>query len=70
MARSGAGEDFVEHPLAVAGILADLRLDTTTLEAALLHDTVEDTDGHPRRIEEQFGDEVAGSSTASRNSTA
>ena len=39
-----SGEDFIEHPLAVAQILADLGLDTTTLEAALLHDTVEDTD--------------------------
>ena len=39
-----SGEDFVEHPLAVANILADLRLDTTTLVAALLHDTVEDTE--------------------------
>ena len=39
-----SGEDFIEHPLAVATILADLHLDTTTLEAALLHDTVEDTD--------------------------
>ena len=66
-----SGEDFVEHPLSVAGILADLRLDTTTLEAALLHDTVEDTDGHPR------GDRGASSatrspasSTGSRSSTA
>ena len=39
-----SGEPFIEHPLAVAAILADLGLDTTTLEAALLHDTVEDTD--------------------------
>ena len=33
-----SGEDFIEHPVAVTAILADLRLDTTTLEAALLHD--------------------------------
>ncbi len=39
-----SGAPFIEHPLAVAEILADLRLDTTTLTAALLHDTVEDTD--------------------------
>ena len=49
-----SGEPFIEHPLAVAQILADLRLDTTTLEAALLHDTVEDTavtlDRRPRGV--------------------
>ncbi len=54
-----SGEDFIEHPLAVAGILADLRLDTTTLEAALLHDTVEDTEVTIEVIEDEFGDEVA-----------
>ncbi len=37
------GEDFVEHPLAVAIILADLGMDLATLQAALLHDVVEDT---------------------------
>src|SRR5215470_16010326 len=39
-----SGEEFVEHPLHVARILADLGLDAQTLAAALLHDTVEDTD--------------------------
>ena len=59
-ARSAlSGEDFIEHPLAVADILADLRLDSTTLEAALLHDTVEDTAVTLDDIEEEFGDEVA-----------
>jgi GTP pyrophosphokinase len=53
-----SGEDFIEHPLAVAHVLADLRLDTITLEAALLHDTVEDTPITLERIEEEFGDEV------------
>jgi GTP diphosphokinase / guanosine-3',5'-bis(diphosphate) 3'-diphosphatase len=53
-----SGEDFVEHPLAVAGILADLRLDTTSLVAALLHDTVEDTDVSLDQLEEEFGPEV------------
>jgi GTP diphosphokinase / guanosine-3',5'-bis(diphosphate) 3'-diphosphatase len=38
--RRRSGEDFITHPVAVTSILADLRLDTTTLEAALLHDTV------------------------------
>jgi GTP diphosphokinase / guanosine-3',5'-bis(diphosphate) 3'-diphosphatase len=54
-----SGEPFVEHPLAVATILAELHLDTTTLTAALLHDTVEDTDVGLVQLEEEFGDEVA-----------
>jgi GTP diphosphokinase / guanosine-3',5'-bis(diphosphate) 3'-diphosphatase len=54
-----SGEPFIEHPLAVAEILADLRLDTTTLTAALLHDTVEDTEVTLGRIQQGFGDDVA-----------
>jgi GTP pyrophosphokinase len=54
-----SGEDFIEHPLAVAQILADLGLDTTTLEAALLHDTVEDTDVSVSDLESEFGPEVS-----------
>jgi GTP pyrophosphokinase len=54
-----SGEEFIEHPLAVARILADLGLDTTTLQAALLHDTVEDTDVTLDALEVEFGHEVA-----------
>jgi GTP pyrophosphokinase len=54
-----SGEDFITHPVAVTDILADLRLDTTTLEAALLHDTVEDTAVTLGDIDEEFGGEVA-----------
>jgi GTP pyrophosphokinase len=54
-----SGEDFIQHPLAVAQILADLGLDTTTLEAALLHDTVEDTDVSVAELDAEFGPEVA-----------
>jgi GTP diphosphokinase / guanosine-3',5'-bis(diphosphate) 3'-diphosphatase len=54
-----SGEPYVRHPLAVAEILADLRLDTTTLTAALLHDTVEDTPIGLGDIEAEFGNEVA-----------
>ncbi|MGZ4131638.1 MAG: RelA/SpoT family protein [Actinomycetota bacterium] len=54
-----SGEPFIEHPLAVAGILAELHLDTTTLQGALLHDTVEDTELPLEAIEEEFGDDVA-----------
>src|SRR6202165_419657 len=53
------GEPYVEHPLAVAGILADLRLDVDTLAAAVLHDTVEDTHVTRDNIREGFGDQVA-----------
>ncbi len=54
-----SGEDFITHPVAVTEILADLRLDTTTLEAALLHDTVEDTQVTMQDIEDGFGPDVA-----------
>jgi GTP pyrophosphokinase len=57
--RRLSGEEFIQHPLAVAGILADLGLDTTTLQAALLHDTVEDTDVTVEQLEREFGPEVA-----------
>jgi GTP pyrophosphokinase len=53
------GEPYVEHPLAVACILANLRLDTDTLAAALLHDTVEDTHITRENIRDGFGDQVA-----------
>jgi GTP diphosphokinase / guanosine-3',5'-bis(diphosphate) 3'-diphosphatase len=55
-----SGEEFIEHPLAVARIAAQLHLDTTSLEAALLHDTVEDTPVTLAQLDEQFGGEVAG----------
>ncbi|MEW6059092.1 MAG: bifunctional (p)ppGpp synthetase/guanosine-3',5'-bis(diphosphate) 3'-pyrophosphohydrolase [Actinomycetota bacterium] len=54
-----SGDDFISHPLAVAQILADLGLDTTTLVVALLHDTVEDTEVTLEQIDEGFGPEVA-----------
>jgi guanosine-3',5'-bis(diphosphate) 3'-pyrophosphohydrolase len=54
-----SGEPYIEHPLAVAGILADLHLDSDTLAAAILHDTVEDTDVSLDDIREQFGAQVA-----------
>jgi GTP pyrophosphokinase len=54
-----SGEPFITHPLAVAQILADLGTDTTTLVAALLHDTVEDTSYTLGALERDFGSEVA-----------
>ncbi|HEY8415843.1 MAG TPA: HD domain-containing protein, partial [Thermaerobacter sp.] len=57
--KRASGCDFIEHPLAVALILAELELDVTTLVAALLHDTVEDTPVTLEQVEAEFGSEVA-----------
>jgi GTP pyrophosphokinase len=54
-----SGDPYITHPLAVATILAELGMDTTTLVAALLHDTVEDTDYSLDRLRRDFGEEVA-----------
>src|SRR5271165_4766028 len=54
-----SGEPYLSHLLEVAHILADMRMDATTLTAALLHDVVEDTEFPLSRIEERFGAEVA-----------
>jgi GTP diphosphokinase / guanosine-3',5'-bis(diphosphate) 3'-diphosphatase len=54
-----SGEEYITHPLAVARTLAELGMDTTTLVAALLHDTVEDTAYDLRTLAEDFGGEVA-----------
>lgn len=54
-----SGEPYVAHPLAVADIVADLKLDVPSLCAALLHDVVEDTDTSIGEIRDRFGDLVA-----------
>ena len=54
-----SGDPYITHPLAVATILADLGMDTTTLVAALLHDTVEDTPYTLENATTDFGEEVA-----------
>ncbi|HET9740322.1 MAG TPA: bifunctional (p)ppGpp synthetase/guanosine-3',5'-bis(diphosphate) 3'-pyrophosphohydrolase [Solirubrobacteraceae bacterium] len=58
--RRKSGEDFIVHPVGVAKICAGMRLDTETLCAALLHDTVEDTSASLDEVRDAFGDEVAG----------
>jgi guanosine-3',5'-bis(diphosphate) 3'-pyrophosphohydrolase len=58
--RRKSGEEFITHPVGVAKICAGMRLDTETLCAALLHDTVEDTSASLAEVRETFGDEVAG----------
>ncbi|MGP4019954.1 RelA/SpoT family protein [Saccharopolyspora sp. 5N708] len=54
-----SGDPYITHPLAVATILAELGMDTTTLVAGLLHDTVEDTDYALEKLGAEFGEEVA-----------
>src|SRR4030095_6385733 len=54
-----SGQPFIAHPLAVANIVADLGMDATSVVAALLHDTVEDTSMTLEEVEQQFGVEVA-----------
>lgn len=53
------GDPYILHPLAVAEILADMEIDTTTITASLLHDVVEDTEYMLEDIERIFGKEVA-----------
>ena len=55
-----SGEEFISHSIAVAQILAEQLLDSTSIAAALLHDVVEDSDVSTGDIEREFGSEVAG----------
>jgi GTP pyrophosphokinase len=54
-----SGEEYITHPVAVSEILAQLGLNTTTIVASLLHDTVEDTPYSLEQLRSDFGDEVA-----------
>jgi len=58
--RRASGEPYLTHPLQVAGIIADLRLDVPSVATGLLHDTVEDTLVTLAQVEERFGAEIAG----------
>jgi GTP pyrophosphokinase len=57
--RRRSGEDFIVHPVGVARICAGMRLDTETLCAALLHDTVEDTSASIEEVRARFGEQIA-----------
>ena len=57
--KRASGEAYFNHPLEVAAILADMKLDDATIAAALLHDTVEDTEATHQEITEKFGPEIA-----------
>jgi GTP diphosphokinase / guanosine-3',5'-bis(diphosphate) 3'-diphosphatase len=54
-----SGDEFITHPVGVAQVCAGMRLDTETLCAALLHDTVEDTSASLEDVREEFGEEIA-----------
>jgi len=58
--KRASGDPYFSHPLEVAGILTDLKLDDATIIAALLHDTIEDTRATRAQIEKQFGKEIGG----------
>jgi guanosine-3',5'-bis(diphosphate) 3'-pyrophosphohydrolase len=57
--RRASGEPYLTHPLQVASIIADMRLDVASVATGLLHDTVEDTLATLPEIEERFGSEIA-----------
>ncbi|MFM8328688.1 MAG: HD domain-containing protein, partial [Actinomycetales bacterium] len=54
-----SGDPYITHPVAVAEILAELGLDPNTIAAALLHDTVEDTNYSQEQLRIEFGEEIA-----------
>ena len=53
-----SGEPYLQHPIAVAGVLTSLKTDITAIVAALLHDTLEDTVATPDELEKEFGKDV------------
>ena len=57
--RRRSGEDFVVHPVGVARIVGEMRLDTDTVAAAILHDVVEDTNASNETLIDAFGEDVA-----------
>ncbi len=59
MQRRVEGSPYIEHPLFVASLLADMKMDVATIAAGLLHDTVEDTHITVKDIKENFGKEIA-----------
>jgi guanosine-3',5'-bis(diphosphate) 3'-pyrophosphohydrolase len=57
--KRASGEPYIIHPLEVAEVLAEMKLDATAIAAGLLHDSVEDTPATNEEIEASFGDQVA-----------
>src|SRR5580692_6518386 len=58
--KRASGDPFFSHPLEVAAILTDLKLDEATIIAAVLHDTIEDTNATRDEIDTIFGPEIGG----------
>ncbi|MEA2856437.1 MAG: diphosphokinase / guanosine-3,5-bis(diphosphate) 3-diphosphatase, partial [Methylobacteriaceae bacterium] len=56
--KRASGDPYLTHPLEVAAILTDLRLDDATIVAAVLHDTIEDTASTREEIDQSFGPEI------------
>jgi len=56
--KRASGEPFVLHPLEVALVLAEMKLDSTAIAAGLLHDAIEDTEAEAKEIRAKFGDQV------------
>ena len=57
--KRDAGDPYIIHPVAVASILTELKLDSATITTGLLHDTIEDTKATYQTVEKEFGKEVA-----------
>ncbi|HSH44073.1 MAG TPA: bifunctional (p)ppGpp synthetase/guanosine-3',5'-bis(diphosphate) 3'-pyrophosphohydrolase [Arenicellales bacterium] len=57
--RRSSGEPYIHHPIAVAGILAELKLDSRSIIAAILHDVIEDTGVAKQTLADEFGEDVA-----------
>ena len=57
--KRDSGDPYLTHPIAVADILSDLKLDSATITTGLLHDTIEDTKATYKTVEKEFGKEVA-----------
>ena len=57
--KRASGDPYLIHPVAVADILSDLKLDSATIATGLLHDTIEDTKATYKTVEKEFGKEVA-----------
>src|SRR5260370_14105847 len=56
--KRASGDPYFSHPLEVAGILTDLKLDDATIAAALMHDTIEDTAATRAEIDQMFGGDI------------
>jgi len=57
--QRASGEPYLSHPLEVAGLLVDFKMDVTTVTAGLLHDVLEDTDATKDDLQREFGPEIA-----------